>query len=203
MNEEERLIRIDRTHPVPADWLDQVELASFQYRGQSFLLEREARDAFEQLRNTMLEHGFILGAASAYRSREEQNELYEEMICEKGMQWAEQFCALPGYSEHQTGLAVDIEVGPAEDTGSDEENLPDCYFYRSVFEHLAEFGFILRYPEGKESITGYSFEPWHIRYVGSPHAEIMCEKNWTLEEYLEERKDRTEADRHHECMESS
>lgn len=186
MNDKERLILVNRTHPVPSDWSDHIRLVSFQYNGQSFLLEQETLKAFDGLRKAVMEKQLILGVASAYRSSEEQSELFEEMVQNYGPDKAKMLCAQPGYSEHQTGLVIDVEVVPDTSAMQGETDYPDGYFYRCVHERLAEYGFILRYPKGKEQITEYLFEPWHIRYVGNPHAEIMRERNLALEEYLAE-----------------
>ena len=105
---------------------------------------------------------------SAYRSEQLQQQLYEE----NGSQYAQP----AGYSEHQTGLAVDI--------GSTQETMNQAPEAAWLAEHAAEFGFILRYPQHKVHVTGISFEPWHYRYVGLPHSLIMQEKDLTLEEYL-------------------
>ena len=173
MDDKKRLILVNRTHSIPSDWSDHLRLVSFQYKEQLFFLEQETYNAFEGLRKKMLENRLILGVASAYRSSEEQKKLYEEMARD--------------YSP-ETGLAVDIEMAMEASETQEELNYPSGYFYRCVHEHLSEYGFILRYPEGKEQITEYSFEPWHIRYVGNPHATIIMKQNLALEEYLEEQK---------------
>lgn len=188
MDDKKRLILVNRTHSIPSDWSDHLRLVSFQYKEELFFLEQETYNAFEGLRKKMLEKRLILGVASAYRSSEEQKKLYEEMARDYGPEKAKTLCALPGHSEHETGLAVDIEMAMEASETQEELNYPSGYFYRCVHEHLSEYGFILRYPEGKEQITEYSFEPWHIRYVGNPHATIIMKQNLALEEYLEEQK---------------
>ena len=99
------------------------------------------------------------------------------------------YVAKPGYSEHQTGLALDLSLYDAQDDRVEDD---DVEAYAKLFPHLHEFGFILRYPEGKEDVTGYSFEPWHIRCVGVEVASQIYENGWTLEEYVShvERKQR-------------
>lgn len=126
---------------------------------------------------------------SSYRSKEEQERILndkiqsyeeqgygEESAREEALRWA----AEPGYSEHQTGLAVDIN--------SEDEALsasPDVYAW--LKDHCAEYGFILRYPEEKEEITGTAYEAWHFRYVGKEAAEEIMERGLCLEEYLAEK----------------
>lgn len=111
---------------------------------------------------------------SAYRSGVFQQQLYEK----KGAAYA----LPPGYSEHQTGLSIDI--------GSTQGTMDKAIEGEWLAKHAAEFGFILRYPQNKADITGISFEPWHFRYVGLPHSVIMKQKNLSLEEYIAFLKDR-------------
>ncbi len=120
---------------------------------------------------------------SGYRSAKEQTEIYQSSIRDHGEEFTRKFVALPYHSEHQTGLAVDL--------GLKKEVIdficPDfpydgiCGRFRKV---APGYGFIERYPKGKEQITGIGHEPWHFRYVGYPHSEIMSAKNLTLEEYI-------------------
>ena len=98
-----------------------------------------------------------------------------------GEAYTERYVAKPGYSEHQTGLALDVTL---YDACGNEVQDDDYEAYGKLYPHLHEFGFILRYPAGKEGVTGYSFEPWHIRYVGEKAAREIYENGWTLEEYV-------------------
>ena len=118
-----------------------------------------------------------------YRSGERQQELYLDSLRDNGASYTERFVALPGVSEHQTGLAVDMaKKEPRID--------PICPFFPDsgrcgVFRRMApDFGFIERYPEGKEALTGRPHQPWHFRYVGAPHARLIADSGLTLEEYL-------------------
>ncbi len=124
-----------------------------------------------------------IAAVSGWRSMREQEEIYSQSLKENGKFFTEKYVALPGCSEHQTGLAIDLALK--------QENIdficPDfpytgiCQIFR---ESAAAYGFVERYPDYKEKITGISHEPWHFRYVGTPHAEIMEKHNLTLEEYI-------------------
>lgn len=89
-----------------------------------------------------------------------------------------------GYSEHETGLCVDITAKRNQQLNKQQEDMPEN---RWLQKHCAEYGFILRYPKGKEKITGYDYEPWHFRYVGKKAAKEIMQKNITLEEYLQEK----------------
>jgi D-alanyl-D-alanine carboxypeptidase len=110
--------------------------------------------------------------ASDYRTREEQMEI----LAESGSDVAAQV----GCSEHEAGLALDVY---APYFGG--ESFLQSRAGRLVNEICSTYGFIVRYPLGKEDITGISYEPWHLRYVGVPHAELMTESGLTLEEYIE------------------
>ncbi len=120
---------------------------------------------------------------SGWRSFEEQEQLYSESSAENGKEFTEKYVAYPGHSEHQSGLALDLAL-----------KKPDIDFIRPYFPYTGIcgrfrdkallFGFIERYPKGKEEITHIGHEPWHFRYVGTPHAEFMHRNNLTLEEYI-------------------
>lgn len=128
--------------------------------------------------------GLALDVESAYRSYEFQDKLYNTYVGSQGQTTADRYSAKPGYSEHQTGLAVD--VGNAKDSGC---NVKACFADTVEAAWLAKnahvYGFIIRYPKGKDSITGYAYEPWHLRYVGTSLARNIYRLNSvTLEEYF-------------------
>ncbi|WP_102411457.1 D-alanyl-D-alanine carboxypeptidase family protein [Beduinella massiliensis] len=130
------------------------------------------------------EAGFTLYATSGYRSYATQRAIYERRSEALGERRASQVVAKPGYSEHQTGLAMDIEGESTLGIGLEEEfgDSPEGIW---VAENAHRFGFIVRYKRGWEDITGYAYEPWHIRYVGVEHATAIAELNIPFEEYLE------------------
>lgn len=137
--------------------------------------------------NTMIAaaqvNGFEITAFSAFRSYDYQKQLYTNYVQKDGQKAADRYSARPGYSEHQTGLAFDIgEVG-RKDLWLTEE-FGESSAGKWLYEHAHEYGFILRYPKGKEAITGYMYESWHFRYVGIELAKEIHNKNVTLEEYL-------------------
>ncbi len=128
--------------------------------------------------------GGRITAVSGYRSLAEQTGIWEETFAREGAEFTEKYVAHPGCSEHETGLAIDL-AGAAPTIDYIRPYLP-CEGDLASFSSLAaQFGFIKRYPEGKEKITGIDYEPWHFRYVGFPHSAIMAEQNLTLEEYVE------------------
>ena len=127
-------------------------------------------------------HDFYI--CSAYRSIEKQKELYETSLKKNGKKYTEKMTAYPGTSEHHTGYAVDV-TSKSMGWGL-KQNFTDYADGQWITDHCSEYGFIIRYPEGKTDITGYSYEPWHLRYVGKTAAKEITEKGITLEEYLGE-----------------
>ena len=125
-----------------------------------------------------------LVAVSGYRSEEEQRRIYKESILENGLEFTKKYVAKPRQSEHQTGLAIDLgEV--VENIDFICPSFPNHGICKEFKELAQDYGFIMRYKKDKEKITNISEEVWHFRYVGSPHARIMNEKNFCLEEYID------------------
>lgn len=120
---------------------------------------------------------------SGWRSRKEQQEIWERSLLEHGLFFTETYVAFPGCSEHETGLAIDLGVRKPDIDFIRPEFPYDgiCQIFRSQAPY---FGFIERYPAQKEGITGIGHEPWHFRYVGIPHALIMNKHHMVLEEYI-------------------
>ncbi|KYG32381.1 D-alanyl-D-alanine carboxypeptidase family protein [Alkalihalobacillus trypoxylicola] len=147
-------------------------------------LREEAAMALEELFKAAEADGIELYAISGFRSYERQDTLYENAISNHGSD--QTVVAMPGQSEHQTGLAMDVSSNSNQFAlTADFENTEEGQW---VANRAHEFGYIIRYPKGKEEITGYDFEPWHIRYIGEEMAQILYENEWTLEEFLEEGK---------------
>jgi|GEM_PF-1315556 len=121
-------------------------------------------------------------AACGYRSLSTQAQLYQKEIEEQGEEEAEKWVAPPGFSEHQSGLAVDLNLAV---TGSGQIQYESVEPYSWINENCHHYGFIVRYPKGRESVTGYSYESWHFRYVGYPAAQYIAGNDMTLEEYLD------------------
>lgn len=144
-------------------------------------LHKEAAQALEKLFQGASDSGYRLIATSGYRSYETQKNLYEDFVKQLGLEAAEYRAAQPGNSEHQTGLAMDItSSGFNYEQYNDFGETPGGKW---VANHAYQFGFIIRYPEGKEHITGYQYEPWHLRYVGVEQATYIFNHNLTFEEY--------------------
>jgi zinc D-Ala-D-Ala carboxypeptidase len=154
----------------------------FAEKSEKRMLRKDAAAALEQLFAAAKAAGVSLAGVSGYRSEATQTTLFNNYVKKDGMEAALRYSAKPGTSEHQTGLAIDVSGSAgkcaAEDcfAGTKEANW--------LADHAAEYGYILRYLKGKESITGYQYEPWHIRYVGKDIAKAIMDKGITLEEYL-------------------
>lgn len=121
---------------------------------------------------------------SGWRSEAEQREIWDGSMSESGEEFTRKYVALPGCSEHQTGLAIDLALR-ADNIDFIRPEFPYdgvCGRFRAL---AADYGFVERYQSGKEGVTGIAAEPWHFRYVGRPHARIMCEMGLCLEEYVE------------------
>lgn len=142
-------------------------------------LRPEAARAFRAMADGAWASGISLRSVSAYRSYGTQKSLYNGYLKSYGNQsFVDGFSARPGFSEHQTGLALDINVSSFK---YHFENTPAFAWLKA---HCAEYGFILRYDQGKEDITGYRFEPWHYRYVGVEAAKACMSQGLAYEEYL-------------------
>lgn len=152
----------------------------FERAGNELLSQRAASALKALLKATDSEEDIIV--VSGFRSYQEQRDLWESSISENGREFTEQYVARPLHSEHQTGLAVDVGLN-VEKIDFIRPYFPDEGKCRAFRLNAAKFGFILRYPAEKEHITHISHEPWHFRYVGVPHAEIMEQNGFTLEEY--------------------
>ena len=185
------LTLVNKTNALPENWEDIIVLDTAKNSlGEEVQIEHETLQAFNTLREELLEkEGIQIELDSVYRSVEEQQEIWDEWSADpdKGIGYCEKYLSPPGYSEHHTGLAVDIFI--IEDGKAIRENddmIADVEDFAIIHQYLAEHGFILRYIEGKESITGYAYEPWHFRYVGDPKiASIISKGNMTLEQFLQ------------------
>lgn len=166
---------------IPEDLVVPDILFNINYYDEKKLMRQEAATAIEQLFAAAVKEGLKLYGISGYRSYDRQKEIYDTNVATKGADYTNRYSARPGHSEHQTGLVMDVS------TSSIGNQLEPVFAYTPEGKWLAKnahlYGFIIRYPEGKESITGYSYEPWHIRYVGKNLARYLYDKGLTLEEY--------------------
>lgn len=145
-------------------------------------VRREVAKALEELFAAAKKENIELLGASGYRSYSRQEAIFASNVAQKGEDEARKVSAVAGQSEHQTGLAMDVTskyVGYdlIEEFGETKEGI-------WLKDNAHKYGFIIRYPKGKEDITGYSYEPWHIRYVGKDVAAVVYQNGYTLEEYF-------------------
>ena len=136
-------------------------------------------EAFDALSQDAAEEGYDIFIGSPYRSYQFQEKVYNSMVSGYGKEYADALSARPGHSEHQSGYTIDCN--------SIDNSFADTPAGQWLAAHAHEYGFIIRYPKGKENITGYAYESWHIRYVGIQHAiaREITDKGITLEEYLD------------------
>ena len=153
---------------------DITELTKCSSSGE--YLAKEAKEAYDELCDASKKAGLNLGVTSSYRSYENQKEVYNTYLKQKGKDYVEKYVALPGYSEHQTGLALDVKSTTSSPFKYTKES-------KWMEENAYKYGFILRYPEGMEEITGYNAESWHYRYVGKDIAKYIYENKITYDEY--------------------
>ena len=168
---------VNQYHALPADYAPKVVYLTAAYTNQRDRLRPVACQAFMEMADAAAREGLRIYNASAYRSYTTQKWVYQRYVNQEGTQEADTYSARPGCSEHQTGLALDINTASLSDHFEETEE------YAWLVENSWRYGFILRFPEGKEEITGYQFEPWHYRYVGPAAARVCYENGWTLEEY--------------------
>ncbi|SOC18497.1 D-alanyl-D-alanine carboxypeptidase [Ureibacillus xyleni] len=172
--------------PTEPTYVDGILIANKKYPLPSNFApgeNKDAREAFEKMAVDAKELGFVLVAFSTYRSYEYQETLYNKYVERDGKENADRYSARPGYSEHQTGFAFDIGEKGKEDLWLTEE-FGETPAGKWLVENAHKYGFILRYPKGKEAITGYMYESWHFRYLGVDLAAKVKASNLTLEEYL-------------------
>lgn len=182
----ELLVLVNKKNPLPEDYENELHLLK---NGKNV-----AEVMYEDLRDTLFSSGddLVFIVASGYRTRANKEQLFSEemeknrlfgMDTEEAYEDAAKSVAPAGFSEHETGLCVDIVAKSNQRMDETQEDTPENKWLQ---EDCAEYGFILRYPRGKEDITGFMYESWHFRYVGKEAAKEITEAGITLEEYLAE-----------------
>ena len=176
------LILVNRKHPIPANY--EVKLMQLQ---NDQAVDERIYPALQEMFDDARAEGILPTISSSYRTAEKQQELMDEKIAEyqasgydyeTAKQLAEEWVAIPGTSEHQMGLSVDI-------TTADSNQQDASIVWDWLKQNSYKYGFIQRYPENKTDITGIINEPWHYRYVGKEAAQEIYEQGICLEEYLE------------------
>lgn len=156
------ILVVNKTYALPADYAPGVN--------------SEAQAAFDEMQSDAAAEGLNIYISSGFRSYDYQAGLYQRYVDKDGKEEADRYSARPGHSEHQTGLAFDLN--------SIEESFANTAEGKWVNRNCYKYGFIIRYPSDKEDITGYKWEPWHIRYLGKETAQAVYDSGLCLEEYL-------------------
>lgn len=174
------LLLVNADHPLRENGEERLLPVNVQY--PDILLMREAVYILHLIFDKLHCRDSIV-PVSGYRSAEEQTEIFQSSLRENGEEYTRKYVAVPNHSEHQTGLAIDLGLKQ----GVIDFICPE-FPYEGICDRFRRtapaYGFVERYPKGKEEITGIGHEPWHFRYVGYPHSEIMSEYGLTLEEYM-------------------
>ncbi|MBQ8082342.1 MAG: M15 family metallopeptidase [Clostridia bacterium] len=177
------LFLVNRDYRISADYVpNDLVMPQVKRTSDSVLLRPEAADALERLFQAAKEEaGYSLVAVSGFRSYQTQSLIFNRRLKSVGRQKTMLFVALPGASEHQLGLAMDVARQKNTSLNASFGSSPEGIW---LAENCYRFGFILRYQEQWTEITGYAYEPWHIRYVGEEHALRIQELDIPLEEYI-------------------
>ena len=165
---------------------NEIVYRTFGIKENKTYLEKKTAEMYEEMKKYAKENGVLLGITSGYLSFEQQEAKYNYFLQKKGIEFTKKSACLPGYSEHNTGLAMDCDIFKNGRWGGIAPDENGNVNKETAWLHtiLHKFGFILRYPKGKEEITEMKFEPWHIRYVGKALAKYIYENNLTMEEYF-------------------
>lgn len=180
-----KLVLVNKNNRISNDFLNSVKLIEVKdVNNKTILVEEETYEAYLWLKDFLEHKNIRIGISSGYRDLDHQQRVYDDFVEKYGQEYASKVVAPVGCSEHHTGLAIDIDLFINDrflESNIDMMQHEDIYL--EIHKHLYKFGFILRYMKGKEDITGYPYEPWHLRYVGESSFDIY-ESNLTLEEYL-------------------
>lgn len=177
VNKSRRLGRDDR----PEDLVEADISFAPGTEGEKRLLRKDAAWQLEKMFQCAEEQGIILAGVSGFRSYDRQEVIYKKSLNERGKEHTEKYIAPPGASEHQLGLALDLSC--EEINYELEQMFEQTRAGIWIRQNASLFGYVLRYPKGKEAITGYSYEPWHVRYVTKPLAYYLDRTGLVLEEY--------------------
>ena len=176
---DKNLMLVNKYHNLTKEYLpnDLVKIKNYYAYGDNEI-KKEVYESFLKMWNDAKEENLSLIITSAYRDYSYQEKLWNSYSNSKGENWADSVAARAGFSEHQTGLALDIVT-----YGSTMNNFENSDEFKWLSKNAYKYGFILRYPKGKEDITGYSYESWHYRYVGKEVAKIIHDEEITFDEY--------------------
>lgn len=181
------MVLVNKNNPLPEGWEEKLETTHFTNTvGDDVEIETKAYDAYLKLKEDLEKEDVYVDLDNALRTVAKQQEIWDSFVERYGLSYTKKTVGKPGYSEHHTGLALDLYlIVDGENIVLNEEMVKYTDIWAKIHEKLADYGFILRYPEGKEHITGGGYEPWHIRYLDNVDvAKEITEKGITLEEYL-------------------
>ncbi len=181
------MVLVNKTNALPQDWEEKLTTVHMTNSvGVDVEVEQKAYAAYLELKADLEKENIYVDLDSARRSVAEQQRIMTEFIEKYGAEYAAKTVAQPGFSEHHTGLALDLYlIVDGQDVTENEDMVQYTDIWAKIHEKLADYGFILRYLEGSEHITGYGYEPWHIRYIDDPAtAKQITDEGVTFEEYL-------------------
>ena len=178
-NPHELLVLVNKYNQLPQGFsqynLVEMERSYTLRDGKNYLLNAVAYENYLKMYDDAKQEGLTLTVISAYRTEDYQRNLYNKKLRSSGKVYADNYSARAGHSEHQTGLAIDM--------GATKTSFEYSREFKWLQQHAHEYGYILRYPKGKEWLTGYAYEPWHYRYVGTEAATIIYNEGITYEEF--------------------
>ena len=179
-NPNDLLVLVNKNNQLQSNYIpSDLKSISLKFANADKYLKKEAQEQFEKLSYNASLLNYKIIAVSAYRDYSYQKQLFDYYTENKGLEYALDCSAKPGHSEHQTGLAVDVAG-----SNNDYDNFEKTKEFDWMKKNAYKYGFIMRYPKGKESITGFKYEPWHYRYVGESVAEYIYKNNLCFEEYI-------------------
>lgn len=179
-------ILVNKNNEIKDSYINKINLVETKnIKDEIIKIEEKTYEAYKELKKFLETKNIFIELDSAYRSIEEQQEIIDEFTEKYGTEYVNKFVAPIRTSEHHTGLALDLALIVNNKSLIENEDLfANEDIFLEIHKHLHKFGFILRYPKDKKNITGYDYEPWHIRYIGKIPAKIIYDNSLTLEEYL-------------------
>ena len=192
MNESKKpdyLVLVNEDNRLPENFEDTIEIITVENAvGNTYQIEKKTYEAFMRLREELLENdGIQAELISVYRTIPDQEATFNRYVEKFGMDYARTYAALPGHSEHHTGLAIDVGVMIDRKLIRTIEGMLELdHLFKIMQSKLPKYGFILRYPKGKEAVTKIGYECWHFRYIDSPAlAKEITDQGICFEEYWE------------------
>ena len=176
----DNLILVNKFYKLSSEYIpEDLTTINLNYAYDDNKVRKEVSDAYVKMASAAKEDGIKLIANSSFRDYDRQDAVYKEFYYSKGIDYADKYAARPGHSEHQTGLCIDIFTGGNSTT----ENFDSSDAFKWLSKNAHKYGFILRYPKGKEYLTGYNYESWHYRYLGVDTATKVYSSKLTYDEY--------------------